>query len=424
VSNYLAVATVTAALSQIIRSAITRDVNGALVTVARPHSSGGGTTPEDPTVNLYLYQVTPNKALRNNDLPTRSSDGGLKQRSQLALDLHYLVTFYGDESELIPQRLLGSVMRTLNSRPILTRDIIDTTINGGSFPYLDTSDLAEAVETVKFSQIPFSLEELSKLWSVFLQTPYTLSVAFQGTVVIIDGLESPSTSLPVRSSNIYVNPFRQPVIESIESSAGAAAPIDATTTVLIKGRELRGDITEVKFGAVNITPAQVSNTLIPVDLATVPAANMRAGVQAVQIIQPLLIGSPATPHPGIESGAAAVTVVPVVNNIQVNNLNGAGADPRSADLVIQVNPNIGKSQRIVLMLNERVSNDPMAYTFVGSPVPAGVNPPPESVSSVTIPVSGVKAGTYLARLMVDGATSQLTVDGVTGEFNGPVVTIA
>lgn len=416
-SNYLAVATVTAALSQIIRAAITNDVTGATVTVARPHSSGNTGPAEAPTVNLYLFQVMPNKSLRNAELPNRSSSGNLVQRSQLALDLNYLITFYGDESELIPQRLLGSVMRTLNSRAVLSRDLIQNTVASPSFPYLSGSDLADAIESVKFSPMPFSLEELSKLWSVFLQTPYTLSVAFQGTVVLIDGLESPRTALPVRASNLYVNPFRQPVIDKVESQAGAGIPIDATTTILIKGRQLRGDLTQVRIGQVEVTPPQVTDKQITLDLSTLVAGGLRAGVQGVQVIQPLLIGSPAVPHPGVESSAAALTLVPIITSVAADNIQGSGNNPRSADITVQVNPTIGKTQRVVLMLNEAVTNDPRAYTFVAEPLPADAN-------SIVIAVNGVKAANYLVRILVDGATSQLTVDPGTGAFNGPTVTIS
>lgn len=416
-SNYLAVATVTAALSQVIRSALTNDVTGAKVTVARPHSSGAGNEAEDPTVNLYLFQVSPNKSLRNNDLPSRSSNGSLRQRSQLALDLNYLITFYGDESELIPQRLLGSVMRTMNSRPILSKDVIKSTIEGDSFTYLKGSDLAEAVESVKFSPIPFSLEELSKLWSVFLQTPYTLSVAFQGTVVLIDGLESPATSLPVRASNIYVNEFRQPVINSVESQTGPGVPIDANSTILVKGEKLRGDTTELKIGQFDVAAAKVTDKLITHDLSTIAATDLRAGVQAIQVVHPLLIGSPAVPHPGVESSASALTIVPIISNVAANDITGSGDAPRAANITVTVNPNIGVGQRFVLMLNERVDNQPQAYTFVAKPLDA-------ASSSITIPVSGVKAATYLVRILVDGASSQLTVDAGTGAFTGPTVVIS
>ncbi len=74
--------------------------------------------------------------------------------------------------------MLGSVARTLHARPYLTREAIRDAILDPEFAYLagttDTpaSDLADEIELVKFTPIPFSLEELSKLWSVLLQTTY------------------------------------------------------------------------------------------------------------------------------------------------------------------------------------------------------------------------------------------------------------
>ncbi len=168
-SNFLAIATVTAALRRTLQAALDIDVPGAKVTTVRPDGSGSGVP--NTGANLYLYQVTPNASLRNADMPNRNSEGRLIQRPQVALDLHYLLTFYGDDNELKPQRLLGSVVRTLHARPVLTRQMIKKTIDDPAFAFLHNSNLAEAFETVKFTPVPLSLEELSKLWSVFFQTP-------------------------------------------------------------------------------------------------------------------------------------------------------------------------------------------------------------------------------------------------------------
>jgi hypothetical protein len=116
-SNFLAVATVTATLRQMLLPVVGKDVPGATVTTQRPDAAGGA---QGLCVNIYLYQVTPNAAWRNEDLPTRRTGGELVKHPQVALNLHYLLTFYGDEGNLEPQRLLGSVMRTLHTRPVLT----------------------------------------------------------------------------------------------------------------------------------------------------------------------------------------------------------------------------------------------------------------------------------------------------------------
>ncbi len=48
--------------------------------------------------------------------------------------------------------------------------------------------------------------------------------------------------------------------------------------------------------------------------------------------------------------------------------------------------------------------------------------PPGSISSITIPVEGIKAGDYLVRVQVDGAESPLGSDAG-GQYVEPQVTI-
>jgi hypothetical protein len=68
-----------------------------------------------------------------------------------------------------------------------------------------------------------SLEELSKVWSVFFQSPYVLSVAYNGSAVLIKPT-SRAASLPVQTRNIYVLPFRQPTIDKVVSSPANLNP--------------------------------------------------------------------------------------------------------------------------------------------------------------------------------------------------------
>ena len=114
-SNHLAIATVTAGFAELLLPALRRAVMDAKVTTRRPDAPVG-LSPE-PRVNLYLYSVTPNAAWRNADVPLRRADGGLMQRAQTGLDLQYLLTFYGDESQLQPQRLLAADSRRAGTAP-------------------------------------------------------------------------------------------------------------------------------------------------------------------------------------------------------------------------------------------------------------------------------------------------------------------
>src|SRR5436305_15160728 len=125
-SNQYAIATVTATLQQLLDTAVATDFAGAHASMVMPDGPAAGVA--DPGVNIFLYQVSPNAAWRNRDLPTRGSDGRLMSRPQAAIDLHYLLTFYGKDDQFEPQRVLGSVVRTLHAKPILTRSQIENSL--------------------------------------------------------------------------------------------------------------------------------------------------------------------------------------------------------------------------------------------------------------------------------------------------------
>ena len=427
-SNFLAIATATATLRQILDDAVSKDVNGASATAVRPNAPSNQLP--SPGVNVYLYHVTPNAAWRNADVPTRSADGGLMQRPRTAIDLHYLLSFYGNEGELEPQRVLGSVIRVLHGHPNLPRQKVRDVINASAF--LKTSNLDEEVELVKFTQLPLSLEELGKLWSVLFQTTHVLSVAFQGTVVLIEGQSAPRATLPVRERNLYVVRFRQPMIEQVAAAAGMEQPIIAASTLRITGVALRGNVTRVRIGQQVATPApgQVSDTQIDVTLP----AGLRAGIQSAQIEQLTLMGTPLMPHSGVESNAVPFVLQPTitlgVTNVGPTKENGVpvvvdGVTLQSATITATFTPLVGRGQRVKLVLYEFGAPEgrpARAYTF-DAPLANGIATPAQAdTATIAFEVSRVNPGPYLARVQVDGAESPLTADA-SGRYHVPQVTI-
>jgi hypothetical protein len=429
VSNHLAIATVTFVLGQIVDAAASAAVPGAGVTTQRPDALNGNSGPPQPPVNLYLYQVSPSGAWRNEDLPTRGPDGELVQRPQAALDLFYLLTFFGNETELEPQRILGSVATALHARPMLTREkirsTIQTVVDADPAHYLAGSDLADQVELVKFSPLPLNLEELSKLWSVFLQTPYSLSVAYQGSVVLLEAEGSPRQAAPVRERNVYVEPARRPVIEQLLSRSGpneppaADRPIFSTDDLVVRGRELRGDDTQVLVGGTAVTSfEQLSNTQIILSLP----AGLQAGARAVRVVHRTMMGTPPSPHGGVESNAVTFELRPQIIAPVSVDVQGSGDQPRSGEVTVQLDLEVGRTQRVTLLLNERhppEGRSPRSYGFEALPRPPTG---PETSASITIPVSGVAPGQYLVRVRVDGAESLLEHDA-SGQYDSPEVEI-
>jgi hypothetical protein len=119
---------------------------------------------------------------------------------------------------------------------------------------------------------------------------------------------------------------------------------------------------------------------------------------------------------------AAFVVRPrIVEPVGVSNLHIVGSNLRSTDLNLTVQPAIGDAQRVVLLLNElnpSVTGSPgsevvsQSYSFTAPSriaLSASAGSPGAS-DTITIPISGVKAGTYLVRIQVDGAESPLGND--------------
>ncbi|MFP1624509.1 DUF4255 domain-containing protein [Streptomyces sp. 5K101] len=203
-SNALAVATVTQALALLIESNLGPEMDIAVkVETRKPPNE----PPAEPTITVFLYQVTPNPSMRNADLPTRAADGTLRKRAAAALDLHYLISAYGEEAELVGQRLIGCVVRTLHEIPVLPKDVIEL---AAERPHLAGSDLAESPQKVRFSPIVMDIDETSKLWGMLHQTPYSLSVAYQASLVLLEGREQPTPAKPVEERTVKVLPFGAP----------------------------------------------------------------------------------------------------------------------------------------------------------------------------------------------------------------------
>jgi len=185
-SNHLAIATVTETWKHIVQEALTTiDATlGANVTVGKPSDNIKGNT-----VNIYLYQVVINEFLRNMDL-------GSGKKPTIALNLNYLLSFYGNETKQVPQRLLGRVMAAIHARPVLDKNKIEEIIK--TTAHINTSDLDQSMEKIKLAPIPFSLEESFKFWST-VKSGFTLSVAYEARVVLIESkIAARGSALPVK----------------------------------------------------------------------------------------------------------------------------------------------------------------------------------------------------------------------------------
>src|SRR5689334_6430427 len=116
-TSALAVAAVTAVLrnlldERLIASGVASSLGGVTVSALLPDriATGGD---EHSQLNLFLHRLTPNSSWR-----TTRATSGAGTRPPLALDLHYLLTAYG-EQDFHAEILIGHAIQLLHERQLL-----------------------------------------------------------------------------------------------------------------------------------------------------------------------------------------------------------------------------------------------------------------------------------------------------------------
>lgn len=407
-SNFLAIATVSAVLQRLLTPVARAAVTGAEVWVDRSDVKR-----QKDGINIYFYRHAIDSVSRNEDLPARRGDGTLANRPKVAASLHYLLTFHGKDDALVPQRLLGATLAALHTRPLITAALIEAVTDesqqpSGAHRYLAFNDLLEADELVRVSPDPMSLDELSKLWSVFFQSPYQLSATYVASAVLLEEtLETPLPAPPVTRPQLTVRAMLKPTILSARNAADPRAPLLAGSVLRIEGSGLRGDRTRVRVGPAEIAPdaSRLTASTVEVD---VTAASLRAGLQPVTVAHRWLVGDPAQPRGGETSNAVGILVAPTIA-VAV----AAGQIRVTSDL------SLGTRQRMSVSLLHRTSGETVRVIDVPEPA--------EDTTTVAVPRPSASpelpAGQYGVVLTVDGAPSPVTRNA-SGTITAPLVAVS
>ncbi|MGC9505742.1 DUF4255 domain-containing protein [Baaleninema sp.] len=430
-SNYLAIATVTAVLQQLLQEGVETDVPGAQVTTVRPDKKQGIDL-DKPGINIYLYQVTPNPAWRNADLRTRRPKGDLSKQRQAGLDLHYLFTFYGNEGELVPQRLLGSAVRTLVDRPVLDRETLHrftqrSRASSQTHPYLADSTLAEQVQLVKLMPSTITTEDLSRIWSVFFQTPYSLSLAYQGTAVLIEGDRAGQKGLPLRRPPSVAIAPQRPMLDRVSFQEGDSPPTPLEQlsnqilnrgTLIVRGKQLVGDRTQLQIGNALLTPQFIDDTELQLDLGRLPypeAEQLRGGIAGLKVVRWQSRPNPRDPESRLESNAVPLVLCPtVMEGLNLVELEEDEFGQYSGRLVVPLDLSVDDRQQVFVLLNSLDTAE--AYVFRQQRGETLTHTP-------SFALEAVEPGEYLVRVQIDGAESRLEVNPESDRYDSPKVRV-
>jgi len=443
-SSALAIASVTQVLRDLLNNGIIdRDVSGATgvdvaVTCFPPDRVPTSGTEEKSQLNLFMYMVSQNQGWRNQNFPSMNANGDRITNPYLALDLHYLLSAYSP-LELHQEILLGYAMQLLFENPVLPREAIRKSLtspvgsfNGGTLPpnlrALSTSGLADQMEMIKIVPEVLNTEEISKLWTAF-QTNYRPTTAYRVTVVLIESEKSTKTALPVKQRNLYVQPFKTPVINTIQSQSAPGQPIVANQkilkgyTLIIDGEQLDADVVHINIDDLVVTPNKTDIT--DNRISFVLPASLPAGIHEITVSHPALMGSPATQHKGITSGPSTFALCPVITGaITISGVAHSGGKV-SADIKLKVNPVADPGQTLFLILNQYfpgVTGNTAALSYSFKVQLIEPSSPPVPTANVSAHISGVVPGKYLVRIQIDGAESQLLTDA-NGKYNAPLITL-
>lgn len=403
-SNRLVFAAVTATLQQLLQPRIQLEVPSATVTTKRPDNAA--TTGTTAAVNVYLMSVAPNPTLRNAELPVRRADGTVTSRPCLALELRYLITCLGDESNFEPQRLLGVVMSTLHTWPVLDRAFITEALSvvheDDPTHYLYPADLASQPERIRLSLVPMDLEELSKLWSVLFQTPYALSVAYSANVALLEPDVTPSPALPVASRAVYTLPTAPIQLISVVNAAGSTLPVTRTSSIRLKGKGLADGV--VRILDEEVAPDRSTHTELEIDLSGF--ADLRAGVLGLTVVRyPEEEGT--TLAFGFESNALPLLLRPSAT-VPSDPLLA----PTATTVTLEFAPEVGERQRVRLVLFSGATS--FAFDAPGRDA---------ATDTIAFTIADVPPGTYIYRVSVDGADSVVSASTAGGALDSPTLDI-
>jgi hypothetical protein len=288
--------------------------------------------------------------------------------------------------------MLGAVVRDLHARPLLARADIEMAITTRT--ELDGSNLPEARERIRMTQTPLTLDDLSKLWSIFFQVPHAISVAYEASVVELEADEIPRHPLPVlyrgdgdRGVQLVVGPF--PRIDSIRIAEGFPSAA-LGLQLIVSGQQFAGKPLRLRFGhvlldtppVIEIADADATHDRL---VATIPSDAAAIAGWAPGIVEVTLeSGGSATQLPRL-SNTVPLAIAPTIRSITSPVARNNG----NASITVTIEPEVRPSQRVSLSVDGREAIAPPRAT------PSG---------TITFVVEGAAA--------VQNARVRLRVDGV------------
>lgn len=411
-SSYRIIAAVTAAMKQVLQTAAASVVGGTDIRIGPPTAKLADETV--PRINLFLFRISPNAATRNMNLPVRDSIGNQRLRAEASIDLHYILSFYGDASSYVPEKLLGAVTVAFEEVPALFQSAIQAAIAAVE-PVPPQPGIAEALARVRITPESIPLEEYSKIWSIFFQVPYALSAIYACHHVVLESQEAFGDAIPVARADILVGPISGFSLAWAGPSAQAAGPVlwGGPLHLVGKGLGRMGTSLSIDGETMALPSDALSNGGIELTLASPPFEALAAGIHVAQAVAPP--GPDGTPeHLRRRTNAVPFAIHPAIAPGAVT-VDNPPADPRSGTIKMAFTPPVGEGQVVTLTLDARAPGGPLGVVLDPEPIDPN-NPPSFPLAELVFPFDALKKGDYLVRAHVDGLAS---LPALENDLNSP-----
>jgi hypothetical protein len=138
-------------------------------------------------LTLFLYKVIENPYLKNEARRVVAVDANgalVEKEPPMVVDLYYLLTAHHATDQIEAHRALSRAMRVFYDNAILRGSSIQATKDRGL-----TSDA-----TLRITLDPISMEDMTRIWSVFPDTQYEISVTYLVTPVPIESIRTLGTA--------------------------------------------------------------------------------------------------------------------------------------------------------------------------------------------------------------------------------------
>jgi Pvc16 N-terminal domain len=184
-ADYRAVAAVSEAIIYLLESHYTpEDFDGNQLQF-KVYLAKDFAQPMDAGVSFFLYRIYTNGTHR---APSgRTTPEGQRYRTQLAVDVHFLLTAWAKDASL-QHTIAGWMMRIMEDTPSLPTGLLNHKIP--NVFHLD--------ETVEVSLTELTTEELFRIWEVIVNNAYQISVPYVARNVKIESRLLLSTAQPLQ----------------------------------------------------------------------------------------------------------------------------------------------------------------------------------------------------------------------------------